>query len=355
MAEDTLTPSATEGDSAGAGPVPSGVAAPPSPQGRPPGAVRRALEWFWRGRALKRLRADAKQASPAARELADRARLLFALGERARLPAEPLPSSADATAAELYRQSAFFAARALADRRGASPATPWEGLASKPLADACGGAERAAELVRLVETGSFTDTWGVAKEERALRATDLAGLCRFLLGELAWETRARDALWLQRFLRLGGVLALILGVLLGFRAMRDSTERRYDVAVGKAWRTSSSAGMGCTSPQQQCGNGSDFFFHTNEERNPWVEIDLGRPMEVSAVRLVNRRDCCFERAIPIVVELATNPEHFKEVGRRTAPFSSWRADFPKTSARYVRARVLSKSVMHLAEVRVLTQ
>lgn len=304
---------------------------------------------------MKRLRAEGKQASPSSRELAERARLLFALGERTRHPAEPLPGNADAAAAELYRESAFYAARALGETRSVPSGQAWDALHGKPLSDACGGPDRAAELIRLIETGAFTDTWELPKEARALRAADLASLCRFLLGELAWQTRARDALWLQRVLRVGGVFALTLGVLLGVRAVGDRNERKDDVAVGKAWRVSSSAGMGCTSPEQNCANGTDFFFHTNEERNPWVEIDLGQPMEISAVRLVNRRDCCFERANPVLIEVGPDPEHLKEVARRTTPFRSWRADFPKTTARYVRARVPSKTVFHLAELRVLTR
>jgi hypothetical protein len=334
-------------------PAPAAVPGPAAP--KPPGPVRRTFDWFWRGRALKQLRAERRQESPTTRELTDRARLLFTLGERARLPAEPLPTSGDAAAIELYRQALYYAVRALSHGRGASTLTPWDALEPKLLASAFGSVDRGAEVSAQVEGGSFLDAWALSREERALRAAELAGGARFLLGELAWPTRARDALWLQRILRIGAVFALIAAVIFGVRFFSDRSERSHDLAVGKPWRISSSAGLGCSSPQQQCGDNTDFFFHTTEERNPWIELDLGRPTGIGAVRVVNRRDCCFERAIPLVVEVSNDQEHFREVARRTNGFSSWRADFPRTTARYVRVRVVGRTVMHLAELRVLDQ
>ena len=37
------------------------------------------------------------------------------------------------------------------------------------------------------------------------------------------------------------------------------------------------------------------FFHSKEENNPWLIIELNRPVNISAVTITNREDCCGER------------------------------------------------------------
>ena len=136
--------------------------------------------------------------------------------------------------------------------------------------------------------------------------------------------------------------------------MSDQAERARDLAAGKPWRTSSSApGLGCTSPLQRCGENNDFFFHTAEQLDPWLEIDLGKPTRFTAVRVDNRRDCCFDRAVPLIIEVSNEQQGFREIARRSSSFSSWLATFPPTRARYVRVRVPARTVMHLAQIRVL--
>jgi hypothetical protein len=71
------------------------------------------------------------------------------------------------------------------------------------------------------------------------------------------------------------------------------------------------------------------------------------------VRVLNRSDCCPDRAIPFVVEIATAPGKYKEVGRRTRTFISHRFDFPRQEARWVRMRALRKTWLHFVGVRIL--
>lgn len=355
--EDSLTAPDTS-----SGNVPVGAAVPPTPTGtnepaqRSPRLPLRVFDWFWRGKDLKRLRRTALD-SPAVEELGLRARLLFELGERASNPAEPLPRRADAVAAELYRQSAYFGVRALASAGETShegALAPWSTLPPTALRAIAGSEAGTEAATRLVEDGDFLEPWQLPKEQQALRAQELARIARAVLGELAWRKRARDALWIQRLLRLSLLLLLVALVAFGVRWLNDRSERGRDLAVGRAWRTSSTApGLGCASPQQQCGENSDFFFHTNEERNPWIEIDLGKPMRFSAVRVENRKDCCFDRAAPLVVEVSNQQDGFRPVARRETTFGSWLATFPPTEARYVRLRVDSRGVMHLSQIRVL--
>jgi F5/8 type C domain len=334
--------------------APSPVVAPAPALGR----FRRVLNWFWRGRQLKELSLSTRQRSPQELQLTERAELLFELGNRARNPSERLPSPADAAAAELYRQSAYFAVRALALAAPTEPdasARPWQYLTPELGAKlASVSATSSAELERTVEAGTFVDPWTSPAEQRSIAAARLAAVAQTLLGELSWRVRARDALWVQRLLRIGGLFALVLGTLWAVRFTADRSEQSRDLAHNKPWRASSSmAGFGCNSPLQQCADSPDFFFHTVEEKGPWVEIDLGVPTRIGTVRIDNRKDCCFDRAAPLLVEVAVDPQQFREVSRRTKSFSTWRASFNPTVARYVRVRAPSKTMLHLSQIRVL--
>jgi len=333
------------------------AAVSPAIVGRRPGVLRRTLNWFWRGHQLKELRRSASVDSPRVRQLVLRSRLMFELGERALRPAEPLAYPGDAAAAELYRQAAYWAVRALAEAGSSSPSSPtypWDSL-SEPLRQSlASSSERVAELKESIETGSFVQAWELSEEQRASRAAELAGVAKTLLDQLAWHGRARDALLIQRIIRIGMLIAVVAGLVGGVRWMMNRSEQARDLAIGKAWRTSSTmSGVGCTSPQQECGDNTDYFFHTTNEDSPWLEIDLGKRTNFSAVRVENRHDCCFERAVPLIIEVSDVQGHFREVARQTSSFSSWLATFAPTTARYVRLRVPRQSLLHLARVRVL--
>jgi len=313
------------------------------------------LGWFWRGRELSQLKQARRARPPRAAELESRARLLYACAERLAKPSEALPASADAVAYDLYRRSAYWAARALSHAAGSTDGEtsgPWRALDAETLQRLA----RAASHDELEASVELEDTtvWELPADQQAQRAERLRRVAAALIAELETPARARDTLLLQRVFRIAAVLALI-GLVLGTRSyLQNSAEERRDLAVGKAWRASSTfANLGCTSPVQQCSESPDFFFHTREESNAWVEIDLGARMRFTEVRVINRRDCCFERAVPLILEVADQPEAFHEIARRTSSFSSWLASFPPTEARYVRLRSTSRNSLHLAQVRVL--
>ncbi len=95
------------------------------------------------------------------------------------------------------------------------------------------------------------------------------------------------------------------------------------------------------------------FFHTAQEQSPWIEVDLGEPREVREVEIDNRFDCCRERAVPLVLELAGDDRVFSEASRVAEPFervSLRPAGSPR--ARYVRLRAEAVTMLHLAAVRV---
>ena len=155
----------------------------------------------------------------------------------------------------------------------------------------------------------------------------------------------------ERVVRLGSLVILAAVLALGAKWWADGREVKRDLARGKRWRASSRYGSeGCVSPAQQCR--SEFFFSTNEQADPWLEIDLGTEVSFSDVRVLNREDCCGERALPLIVELRSEAEPYHEVARRTSAFVSWDATFAVTKARFVRLRVPRWTDLHLRRVLV---
>jgi hypothetical protein len=111
-------------------------------------------------------------------------------------------------------------------------------------------------------------------------------------------------------------------------------------------------GAGCVSPAQQCAQSPNFFFHTTEEANPWLEFDLGATRSISRVRIENRRDCCSDRAVPLTVEVSTDGKNWKTVARQAEDFTSWSVSFGSVEARWVRLQTHRQTYLHLAEVRI---
>ena len=95
------------------------------------------------------------------------------------------------------------------------------------------------------------------------------------------------------------------------------------------------------------------MLHTEYEANPWMVIDLLKLRPVHGVSIRNREDCCDERCIPLVVEVAGDDQHFVEVARQGETFDVWKAEFPARQARYVRLRVEATTMLHLREIKIL--
>ena len=96
----------------------------------------------------------------------------------------------------------------------------------------------------------------------------------------------------------------------------------------------------------------DLIFHTKEEVDPWVVVDLGAPRPVDDVTVVSRADCCRDRGLPLVMEIAGEDGKFVQVGLRTAPFDTWQMTFPRRKVRYLRLRAQGKTVLHLRDIQI---
>ena len=126
-----------------------------------------------------------------------------------------------------------------------------------------------------------------------------------------------------------------------------------DLAVNKLTQVSSvwTAGF---DPAAHVLIGGDvaLLFHTEEQEDPWFLIDLGRPMRIGSVEVVNRVDCCPDRAIPLVIEARLEDQPYVEVARRTESFATWLATFTPREARWVKLHVPRRTIFHLVRVSV---
>jgi hypothetical protein len=123
-----------------------------------------------------------------------------------------------------------------------------------------------------------------------------------------------------------------------------------DLLLGKPW-TASSKAFDCKPKEMECGGArSAMFFHTTEEEKPWLEFDMGAVQSFSRIEVVNREDCCPERAVPLIVEVSDDKAKWREVARRTDTFREWETTIKPTAARYVRLRVDRRTSFHLIRV-----
>jgi hypothetical protein len=174
-----------------------------------------------------------------------------------------------------------------------------------------------------------------------------------LLASIDRAQVALDRLRIQRLYRVGLLFSILVIAVPGAALYREWSERRGDLARDRQWKASSLGAPGCESPAQTCGQSPNFFFHTVEEENPWVMIDLGAKREFSEVIIENRTDCCPERVAPLVIEVGSDKNRWKQVASKPDVFSTWKASFGSVKERYVRVRSTRKTILHLARVRVL--
>jgi peptidoglycan/LPS O-acetylase OafA/YrhL len=98
-----------------------------------------------------------------------------------------------------------------------------------------------------------------------------------------------------------------------------------------------------------------FGQHTEQDDGPWEEIDLGAPTTIRAVRVYNRADGWEQDQIPLELFVSDDGLSYRQVARRTMPFSQalpWCISTGPISARFVRLRVPNRTTMCLSEVEV---
>lgn len=201
--------------------------------------------------------------------------------------------------------------------------------------------------------GLLTDAEALALQPSSSTSVDtLSALHLRLLEKSEAEERLARAATLRAW-QIRGTLAIAgtaLALILSWVAY--ALAKPVNLAQGKAWRTSS-VGLECKPREHKCGNTrTDIFFHTNNELEPWFEIDLGAPTTFTWMTINNRMDMGVARASPLVVEVTDDRQTWREVARNQETFLTWTPRFAAVTARYVRLRVLKKTWFHLEAVEV---
>jgi hypothetical protein len=332
--------------------------------------ARRTLEWFWRGAVLADKKRSLAELGVRAPLLGGRAQasanLALNSGEFARsadaagglgAASAPQETLADATASELYRQSCYWSLCAIAAASDESVGTSyveaiWDTLDEKLLTSAASSA-RLEALRAGLRGGSFVYFAELPASEQAAISGELRKLAESLVLKVDERQRAVQRVLLERTWRLSLLTLFALVIAAGVSWERNTREARSDLARDAPWRTSSQyEHNNCISPAQECAEGGSVFFHTNEEKDPWIEFDLGGEREVSAVQVDNRPDCCSERSIPLIVEVSENHKKWRSVAQRDAEFKTWRATFAPVKAHWVRLRTHKVTFLHLARVHI---
>lgn len=135
-----------------------------------------------------------------------------------------------------------------------------------------------------------------------------------------------------------------------------------NLAVGKAASQSSLSEWSKPKDAQGAVDGvkdGGFGFHTNDELNPWWQVDLGTDCTIDKVVVYNREDCCSERARTISVMLSSDGVNFQMAYTHNGSvFGGVMSNRPLTvpmnnmSARFVRLQLKEKNALHLDEVEV---
>ena len=305
----------------------------------------RVVEWIFRTRALRGARAQGTSSDLSRRPTVQQAKLLIEVARRVLEPVDPLPpGDRGVVALPLYRSAirgllaAFGAHGSPEDSPAEEMAALWEGAPPPVLARAQPDPGARERVKVSLSSAAFIAS---PTEEEILTVRRFA---ESLAREASARPKQVDLLLAQRWLRVllvGLVLALLV---VGICVWRT----RPDLAKGKPFWTSSRS-PSCPAAVLPCAG---LMFHTDEELNPWVEIDLGSQRVIRQIAVSNRADCCTDRAIPLIAEISRTGGQWTEVGRRTADFVSWTAKFPPATARYVRLRVPRRTTFHLHGVAV---
>jgi len=342
-----MTPSVSATESTTTEPSAEPVAAAPPPPPKRRGAVSRAWRWLWGSDVEAQARAALKEPSP--RQLADlrRAFSVRELAESALLSTSRTEVMATTLPAlvGLSREAAFWSLSAQLPDPGPADAPEALALTSPETLAVCLPDEAARERVRAALLAPQGDAvWarrGRQEQEQAFR--DLGILSTALLDRMTLPRRRLRGLRLRR-VALGAALAVLV---LAAVQVVPHLHLQPSLTAGRPWRASSALDV-CKPKEHYCADAvTDIFFCTTDENDPWVEFDLGDRKTFSHLVVKNRSDCCPDRAVPLALEVSDDRTTWREVARRDDTFSTWRADFPATRARYARLRVLRRSILHL--------
>jgi hypothetical protein len=136
--------------------------------------------------------------------------------------------------------------------------------------------------------------------------------------------------------------------------LRHEALRASNATAGKDVTPEEDAPGGCDGVK----NGK-WGFHTENEPNPWWQVDLGEPAPLDRLVLYNRCDRCSERNNRILVLASDDAETWRELYQHDGTVFFGHTDqkpavvsLDRVKARYVRLQIRITSYFHLDEVEI---
>jgi hypothetical protein len=291
---------------------------------------------------------------------------------RAVHPADPFTAKPSfARGAELYRQAIRFWLAAHAapgassdvdqSQPGAAPSEHQLPELSALLATTAHSALRQwalteAHLQRCIQHLGFDGYAAYAaldEESQQNVCSDLGAFHRSAMVALSPTETIAEVKRFKRELRWFVLAFVVVTLCVGVAQARRHQKLSTDLTTDAAWSISSRYGEGCRSPEQECPGGENYFFHTNMEKNPWLMFDFRESKSFSSIEVINRMDCCTERANPLIVSVSDDKKVWRVVAESRREFATFEASFPAVSARYVKLEIPhSRAMLHLSRVRI---
>ncbi len=238
-----------------------------------------------------------------------------------------------AIAKPLFEECLVWTARALGESASNYPEALERLEESGALARSTGDADAARRVL-----STLLDRDPTAEEFRAIETVE-AKLVEAAGGR-------RTTIRRERILRWGFIAVLLASVIAVCADSWIEPWKAYKFVTSSAYDGYPQKGaLGDTSPL-------DLLFHTKEELRPWIEVDLAKSRRIHQVVLKNRLDCCKDRGVPLVVEVAGADREYVTVAERDKSFDRWVANFDATEARYVRVRSLDKNILHFRAIEI---
>jgi F5/8 type C domain len=310
-----------------------------------------AGQWFRNWFLLEDARRRAEALGP---ERQARVRKYYEAGLRRALVADELGDEQSLAAAfVLYRGAADLLAAAVVAtfEPGDALASPWEALGELGRGGRVALPEGLDETRRILTPASplvYDETPpDVLRAHHATVKRTLRAL-RDLL-----EPRTPGELRITRAVRLGlaSVVGLIVVVWLGsslFAPSNLALHKKVTMSQSHPASTAPSDGSGLVNGEVEAGYGVQ-----TTRGAAWVMIDLDASYALGDVVVHNRKDGWFDEGLPLTLELSQDGKTFKEVARRTEPFTAtnpWVVEAHGAEARFVRLR--SPSYIALTEIEV---
>jgi hypothetical protein len=333
--------------------APEQAAAPPAPDPAPVPDSRTASRPSWLRRFL--LMRDQLEAAEQQAFGADPARqTAFRRAVAARDAAEVVAGESRVAACVLLKDSLLWATRAASLQTPASAGEAWASLESNPEATGlsqlpeacCKTAHRA-----FVDTAPL-DTWEKSRDEAEADLAALRRVVDVVLKRSSRELRAVAHLRMIRRLRWALVALIPVVIAAGIVTLRIVAAQRANLAFHKPTASSSTHGKHKTTNGVVDGELYGIGFHTAHELRPWLRIDLQGVKRIRQITVYNSDHCCYERAVPLVIEVSTDGKEYTQVARRERPFGVWEADIDPIDARYVKLYADKNTFLHLSEVEV---